>query len=148
MSPLIIPRQWAWMVIAPLSSSPVQLLYEPLTHLFNLSVTNHCLPAERKLHGITPIYKAGDRSSVKNYRPISLLSSTSKVLECIIYKCAEFLHPKISKHQFGFLPKHSTLQQLLLFCNSILDNLRDQMSYIWISPKLSTQFPTRSCFTS
>ena len=99
-------------------------LYEPLTHLFNLSVTNHCLPAEWKLHGITPIYKAGDRSSVKNYRPISLLSSTSKVLERIIYnKCAEFLHPKISKHQFGFLPKHSTLQQLLLFCNSILDNL-------------------------
>uniref|UniRef100_A0A1X7U7W7 Reverse transcriptase domain-containing protein n=1 Tax=Amphimedon queenslandica TaxID=400682 RepID=A0A1X7U7W7_AMPQE len=38
-----------------------------------------------KVHKITPIFKSGDRTSVVNYRPISLLSSVSKVLEKLIY---------------------------------------------------------------
>ena len=34
---------------------------------------------------ITPIFKDGDRMSVKNYRPISLLCNVSKVLERLIF---------------------------------------------------------------
>ena len=45
---------------------------------------------------------------------ISLLSITSKVLESIIYsKTIAFVHPKISKHQFGFLRHRSCTTQLL-----------------------------------
>ena len=61
------------------------LLYKPLHYLFTLSI-HHCkLPSEWLIHCITPVFKSGNKNSVKNYRPISLLCNTSKVLEKIIY---------------------------------------------------------------
>ena len=85
-----------------------------LHHLFNCSLSQHSIPAEWRIHCITPIYKSGDRSSVRNYRPISLLSCTSKVLERLVFdRCIEFLESALSSAQFGFLRNRSTLQQLL-----------------------------------
>ena len=55
--------------------------FKPIHHLFVLSITKHCLPTEWHFHLIAPVYKSGDKSSVKNYRPISLLCIISKVLE-------------------------------------------------------------------
>ena len=99
-------------------------LCEPLQHLFNVSLRQHNIPAEWKIHNISPIHKSGDRASVTNYRPISLLSSTSKVLERIIYnKCIQFLETIISTSQFGFLRNRSTLQQLLVFFNNVHETL-------------------------
>lgn len=46
---------------------------------------NTSSPTEWKVHSIAPIHKSGDRASVENYRPISLLSSTSKVLERLVH---------------------------------------------------------------
>ena len=60
-------------------------LYEPLSHLFSLTLSQHYLPAQWCMHLITPIHKSGDKTTVKNYRPISLLCIVSKVLERIIY---------------------------------------------------------------
>ena len=37
-----------------------------------------------KCSNVVPIYKSGERSDPNNYRPISLLSITSKVMESII----------------------------------------------------------------
>ena len=67
------------------------------------------------------IFKCGDRSQVNNYRPISLLCIISKVLERIVYNhIIEFLFSSISIHQFGFVPGHSSLQQLLIFVDILL----------------------------
>ena len=57
----------------------------PLHHLFSLSLQTSVIPSEWKYHTIIPIFKADDKSNVKNYRPISLLSNISKVLERIVY---------------------------------------------------------------
>ena len=57
-----------------------------------------------KVHKITSVFKSGDKHSVTNYRPISLLCSISKVLEHLIYdKIIDFVLPKISVALFGFL---------------------------------------------
>ena len=56
-------------------------LTAPLHHLFSLSLANCVIPSDWKCHNIIPVYKSGDKSSVKNYRPISLLCNVSKVLE-------------------------------------------------------------------
>ena len=56
-------------------------LYKPIHHLFMLSISRHYVPEDWRLHLVIPIHKAGDRSSVRNYRPVSLLCSISKVLE-------------------------------------------------------------------
>ena len=52
-----------------------------ITSLFNLSLTQGQLPAEWKLAYIMPIPKSQDKSDPANYRPISLLSILSKLLE-------------------------------------------------------------------
>ena len=39
------------------------------------------VPASWKLANVIPAHKKGDRDPVSNYRPISLLSIVSKVLE-------------------------------------------------------------------
>ena len=95
-------------------------LYQPLHHLFTLSLVQHYLPQEWRFHLITPIYKSGNLSSVTNYRPISILCIISKVLEKIVYdKIISFVSRSISLCQFGFRQNHSPLQQLLLFLNSV-----------------------------
>ena len=95
-------------------------LYQSLHHLFTLSLVQHYLPQEWRFHLITPIYKSGNKSSVKNYRPISLLCIISKVLEKIVYdKIISFVSRSISSCQFGFRRNHSPLQQLLIFLNSV-----------------------------
>ena len=91
--------------------------FKPIHHLFKLSISHFYVPKDWRLHLVTPIHKSGDKSSVKNYRPISLLCTISKVLEKIII--ISFVSQSISPLQFGFRPKHSTPQQLLLFVNSI-----------------------------
>ena len=60
-------------------------LHEPFHHLFSLSFSLCYIPAEWRTHLICPIYKSGDKTDVKKYRPISLLCIISKVLERIVY---------------------------------------------------------------
>jgi hypothetical protein len=56
----------------------------PLAHIFNLSLTTGVFPSKLKTSRIVPIYKAGDPELCDNYRPISLLSSLSKILEKMV----------------------------------------------------------------
>ena len=99
-------------------------IYEPLQHLFNLSLSQQVIPTEWKCHTITPIHKSGKCSLVENYRPISLLCCVSKVLEFIILNhISKFVLSNISVSQFGFVGHRSSVQQLLLPINSILDYL-------------------------
>ena len=96
------------------------LLYLPLYHLFSPSLSKHVIPNEWRIHMIRPIPKSGDKSKVLNYRPISLLCTTLKVLEHLIYsKSINFIIRSISSSQFGFLPKRSALQQPLTMTNYI-----------------------------
>ena len=96
-------------------------LYQPIHYLFSLSLSQQYIPEEWRIHCITPIHKSGDRSSVKNYRPISLPCTISKVFERIVYNAvSEFVIQSIELTRFGFLQKHSTLQQLLILVDKIM----------------------------
>ena len=97
-------------------------LYLPIYHLFSQCFQQSSLPREWKIHCITPIFKSGDRMMVSNYHPISLLCVISKVLERIVYNIIiHFLDGTFSNFQFGFLPGRSSLQQLLIYINEILN---------------------------
>ena len=68
-------------------------------------------PQTWKTSNITPVFKSGAKGSVSNYRPISLLSIPSKLLERIVHN--RLLHHLItnsilSPRQFGFRPGSST----------------------------------------
>ena len=56
-----------------------------LTTLFNNVVQTGCYPDIWKQAHVSPIHKQGSRQDKKNYRPISLLSTTGKFLERILF---------------------------------------------------------------
>ena len=110
--------------IAPIIlKSCADVLYKPLNYLFSLSLKHGAIPSSWKTHKIVPIFKSGDASLVRNYRPISLLSNTSKILERLIFnKVIDHLAPLISHHQFGFMKGKSTAQQLLIFLHHLFSS--------------------------
>ena len=79
------------------------------------------------MHSGTPIFKSGDRTSFKNYRPISLLCTISLILERLIFNQILLVtSATISHFQFGFTKNCSTLHQLLLFTNHIYTSFEEK----------------------
>ena len=79
-------------------------LYRPLHYRFSLSFSQSYLPLEWRTHLIKPVFKSGDKNSIKNYRPKSLLPVVSKVLEKLVYnRIVDFISSSISSSQYGFL---------------------------------------------
>ena len=87
-----------------------------LTRLFNMSIESGIFPDKWKLSSVVPIPKGGDHSNPSNYRPISLLSVISKMLERhVYYLITEHLssvHP-LANTQWGFQSGKSTVSALL-----------------------------------
>ena len=52
----------------------------PLTHIFNLSLSTGVYQHSFKLAKVVPIHKKDDPAYISNYRPISLLTSFSKIV--------------------------------------------------------------------
>lgn len=59
----------------------IECIVKPLTHICNQSFQTGIFPSKMKTAKVIPIYKSGDRHLFSNYRPISLLSQFSKILE-------------------------------------------------------------------
>ena len=59
--------------------SPV--LAEEVTKLINFCILNRSLPSEWKQARLTPVFKRGIDTDKANYRPVSILTSLSKVFE-------------------------------------------------------------------
>ena len=94
----------------------------PLHFLFLLSLKKHTLPTDWCTHLITPVYKSGNKTSTNNYRPISLLCNTSKALEQLIYdKIYSHINKLISTSQFGFMRNRSSVQQILILLDTIIN---------------------------
>ena len=75
-----------------------------LTTLFNESLRQGQIPKDWKISNITPIPKSGKPFLVNNYRPISLLSLVSKILERIVHSnLMDYLtrHNHISPNQLA-----------------------------------------------
>ena len=123
----------------------ISSLIDPLFHIFNLSFSCGVVPAQFKIAKVVPIFKAGDGSSMDNYRPISLLSSFSKVLEKIVAsRLTSFLEANniLSKWQFGFRSDHSTSHPMVHFLNKITEALNAKKHTISIFCDLKKAFDT------
>ena len=89
----------------------INIFIKPLTHLINSSIKEGIFPDELKIAKVVPIFKAADKHCIENYRPISVLSVFSKILEKVVYNhLIEFITKSkvLNKHQFGFRNQHST----------------------------------------
>ena len=91
-------------------------LATPLHILFRKSIDSGTLPLDWKTGNVVPIYKKGDRQSPSNYRPVSLTSVPSKVLETFVRDCLISHMSELGLFhtaQHGFMPKRSCSTQLL-----------------------------------
>ena len=60
------------------------IILTPLTYLINMSLKTGYVHSSLKIAKIVPVFKDSDKHSFTNYRPISLLSPFSKLLEKIV----------------------------------------------------------------
>ena len=82
------------------------------------------VPADWRRANITPIYKKGNKMQPLNYRPVSLTSVVSKVMESLI-KQDILLHlttnELIRDAQHGFRAKRSCMTNLLTYLDDIVN---------------------------
>lgn len=82
-----------------------------LFQLYSLSLRVSRIPSSWKSAVVSPIFKKGSKSDIRNYRPISVTSCCSRILERIINeKISSFLttHSIIKCSQHGFTHGKST----------------------------------------
>jgi hypothetical protein len=101
----------------------------PLAHIFNLSTSTGIFPSMLKTSRTVPIFKAGPPLLCDNYRPISLLSTLSKLLEKIV--CRQLVahledNNLIYDHQYDFQHSKSTKHNFIQITNYIHTALTDK----------------------
>ena len=108
----------------------------PLLHVFNSSIASGVVPSCWKTAEVVPIYKGkGDSNSASSYRPISLLSVASKILERLVsVQLKAYLDDShiMSDEQFGFRPHHSVDHALITKVESMRSSIDAGNIYIYI----------------
>ena len=91
-----------------------------LALIFNQSISISIFPSDWKIARVTPIFKTGAKQDMENYRPISVISIVSKIMEKLIYnQLYDYLINSniLSNSQHGVRPCHSTTTALLDITN-------------------------------
>jgi sorting nexin-29 len=90
-----------------------ETLWRRIHHLIKLIWAEHKIPEEWSIGIIQPIYKKGDKLECSNYRAITLLNVTYKVLSGILYnKLTEYVEEILGNYQCGFRATHSTIDHI------------------------------------
>ena len=94
--------------------------------IINMSFQQGVFPEQMKTAKVVPIHKEGSKTDVGNYRPISLLTSFSKIYEKLMHcRILKFLDSNNSLYemQYGFRPGRSCEHALLNAQNTLLESL-------------------------
>ena len=119
-------------------------LTEPLKMIAQKSLDTGVFPNSWKKSNVVPIFKhKGAKNSVANYRPISLLSCMSKVVERQVYNelynfCME--NRLLSEKNSGFKKKVGTIDQLISLTNKIYQGLDNEEEIAMIFLDLSKAY--------
>lgn len=113
----------------------------PLCLIYNISLATGIFPDEWKVAKVVPVLKSGDNDLVSNYRPISILSTMSKVFEILICPyISEHVKPLITDHQHGFMKSRSTATNLISFVGRLAEAIDARQEVDVIYTDLSKAF--------
>ena len=97
-----------------------ETLSQPIAYLINKSFSDRTFPSNAKKAEVVPIHKKNDNLSKSNYRPISILSSLSKLFEKIIVnQMMDYFNDLFSCDLSGFRKHHGCEDVLLNFVESV-----------------------------
>ena len=117
----------------------------PLSILCNLSFSEGVFPNCMKNAKVIPLFKTGSKTELSNYRPISLLSCLSKVMEKLIYsRLINYLNKNSILHpnQYGFRSGLSTSHALLDVVTTTYDNINKMLYTLLIFIDYKKAFDT------
>ena len=102
---------------------------DTILRIVNNGIRTSNFPDELKSADVTPIFKKGDSTDVKNYRPVSVLPVMSKIFERILQKqINEYIDKFMSPYLCGFRKGYSTQHALLALIENWKTSL-DQGGY-------------------
>ena len=116
-----------------------------LKYIFDLSLKSCTFPEKMKTARVTPVFKSGDTPLMTNYRPISVLSCFSKMLERIMYNR---LYKYLTENnlfyckQFGFQKEHSPEHAVLQLIEQINQSFEKNEFNLGVFVDLSKAFDT------
>jgi hypothetical protein len=97
-----------------------------LARLLEITINDATIPSDWKKAIVVPVYKAGDRSAVTNYRPVSLTSVVCKQMEHVIAGYRRQVWEKsvwLYEGQHGLRSGYSCESQTVTVCQDIADSL-------------------------
>ncbi len=120
-------------------------IIKPLTHIINTIFKTGHVPNYFKTSVVTPIFKAGNKREITNYRPISLINNFGKILEkCIKERLINFFEvcDILSEKQFAFIKNKGTNDAVFHLVSEISRNLNNNRKTIAIFLDLAKAFDT------
>ena len=120
-------------------------IIDPFLYICNLSFSKGVFPESMKIAKVVPIHKSGDKNVFTNYRPVSLLSQFSKILEKIFNnRLDSFLEKNciINDSQYGFRNSRSTAMAIMDLLENITDGLDNKKYVMGIFIDLKKAFDT------
>ena len=123
------------------------VLCGPLSLFFNSFMSIGLLPNAWKKAVVTPVFKKGSSADPANYLPILQTSIFCKLMERVITaELSEYLLSKglITRHQHGFLVKHSTTTNLLESLNDWTLAVENRLSQTIVYVDFARAFDTVS----
>ena len=111
--------------------------------LVNQALISGEFPRELKIAKVCPIFKTGSKTQISNYRPISLISIFSKIIENVMKArmlCFVDEHIGTDKFQYGFLKNSSTLSATVDLMDYLSTNLDSRKIVIAVFVDLRKAF--------
>lgn len=118
-------------------------LSQVLCHLINSSFVSGIFPDQLKIAKVVPLHKKDDITNMQNYRPISILSSISKIYERAVYiQLSHFLETRniLDPNQHGFRPGRSVTSAAISFLESVIESVDKGKTTTGIFMDLSKAF--------
>ena len=118
-------------------------LAKPMSIIINKSIKTGYVPTAFKVARIIPLYKKNAPDQCGNYRPVSLLSALSKILEKVVcHQMMLFMKDNrlICDKQFGFREKNQTIHVIQYMMNYVSANATKNQPVISTFIDLSKAF--------
>ncbi len=117
----------------------------PLERIFNRSIIDGEFPQQMKLAEVVPLYKSKEKYLTTNYRPVSLLTTTSKVLEKVMHNrlsCFLDQNQILYNSQYGFRKARNCEQAIMELVGKIIQRKAEGNGTMSVFLDLSKAFDT------